>query len=120
MSRRQSNALKTLNLLTVMIPLLLALALGANVFGQDAANDASHDAIRLFNEGQDAHEKGDMRTAIELYKKALAILPEFPEAELQKGNAQLSLNQTEEAERSFRRAVEIRPEWTLALSSLGS
>jgi protein O-GlcNAc transferase len=120
MSRLRSNLLKTLKLAAVTIPLLLALTSTANVYGQDATGDESQNAIKLFNEGQDAHEKGDVRAAIELYKKALVVLPEFAEAELQKGNAQLSLNQTEEAERSFRRAVELRPEWTLALSSLGS
>src|SRR3982751_3364236 len=119
MSRLRSNLLKTLKLAAVTIPLLLALTSAANVYGQDATGGESQDAIKLFNEGQDAHEKGDVQTAIELYKKALVILPEFAEAELQKGNAQLSLNQTEEAERSFRRAVELRPAWRLALSSLG-
>src|SRR5215217_7443367 len=120
MTRLRSNVLKTFNLSVVIIPLLLALAFATNVVGQDATSNESQDAIRLFNEGQDAHEKGDLRTAIDLYKKALTILPDFPEAELQKGNAQLSLNQPENAERSFRKAVELRPDWTLALSSLGS
>lgn len=78
------------------------------------------DAVALFNQGQDAHEKGNLRAAIELYQKALKLFPEFPEAEYQSGNAYLALKQTQEAERSFRRAVELRPDWSLAMTSLGS
>ena len=86
---------------------------------QESEDTATH-AVKLFNQGQDAHEKGDLSTAIDLYQMAVKLLPEFPEAELQKGNAQLVIGDTENAERSFRRAVELRPEWSLALSSLGS
>src|SRR5688572_19667155 len=65
------------------------------------------DAIAVFNQGQDAHAKGDLKTAIALYQKALKIIPEFPEAEYQLGTAYLALNQTENAETAFRRAVEL-------------
>lgn len=82
--------------------------------------DPTADAIGLFEEGQDLHEKGDLRGAIELYSKALLLIPEFPEAELQKGNAHLSLKQIPEAEAAFRRAVELREDWSLALATLGS
>src|SRR5690242_14114802 len=83
-------------------------------------NDASSRAIALFNNGQDAHEKGDFKTAIENYEKALKIFPEFPEAELQRGNALQSLGDLDAAERAFRRAVELRDDWSLALANLGS
>jgi len=78
------------------------------------------DAVAVFNQGQDAHEKGDLKSAIELYQKALKIIPEFPEAEFQMGNAYLALNQTENAETAFRRAVELREDWTLPMASLGT
>lgn len=80
----------------------------------------SDDAVAMFNQGQDAHEKGDLKTAIELYQKALKIIPEFPEAEYQLGAAYLSLGQTENAEKAFRRAVELREDWSLPLASLGA
>jgi superkiller protein 3 len=102
---------------------LLGLILVAStlfVNAQDSPEETSQAAVQLFNEGQDAHEKGDLKTAIELYSKALNILPEFPEALLQIGNARLSLGEVDDAERSFRKALELRPEWTLALSRLGS
>lgn len=55
-----------------------------------------------------------------LYDRAIAEVEKFPEAELQKAHALLSLGRTAEAEKGFRRAVEMRPEWSLALANLGS
>ncbi len=78
------------------------------------------DAIEIFNQGQDAHEKGDLKTAIESYQKALKIIPEFPEAEYQLGIAYLALNKPDEAEKSLRRAIELREDWSLPMASLGS
>ena len=80
----------------------------------------SEDAVEIFNQGQDAHEKGDLKTAIELYQKTLKIIPEFPEAEYQLGIAYLALNQTDNAENAFRRAIELREDWSLPMASLGS
>lgn len=84
------------------------------------SSDKTQQAITFFNEGQDAHEKGEFETALKSYEKALELLPEFPEAELQRGNALLSLKRPAEAETSYRRALELREEWTLAMASLGS
>lgn len=95
-------------------------------FIMSAANNAQtepddrEDAVAVFNQAQDAHEKGDLTAAIELYKKALKIVPEFAEAEYQSGVAYLALHNSEQAERAFRRAVEIRPDWTLPMTGLGS
>lgn len=82
--------------------------------------DETDDAVAIFNQGQEAHEKGKLEEAIKLYEKALNILPEFPEAELQRGNAYVSLGKIGEAEKAFRRALEFREDWSLALASLGA
>jgi len=83
------------------------------------AQDETKDPIEIFNQGQAAHEKGDLQTALKLYEEALKFLPEFPEAEFQRGNVLLSLNKTDEAEKAFRRALELREDWTLPMTSLG-
>lgn len=83
-------------------------------------DDAPGDAVALFNLAQDVHEKGDLEGAIKLYKKALSVVPNFPEAEYQCGTAYLSLRRTDDAEKAFRRALELRPDWTLPMTSLGS
>lgn len=106
-------------LLLVFLPAVLLFSLVSVSIAQDDANDPE-DAVALFNQGQEAHEKGDLAGAIKLYEKALEIIPEFPEAELQRGSAFLSLGKIDDAERSFRRAAELREDWTLALASLGA
>lgn len=87
---------------------------------QNGEDDRSGEAVALFNKGQDAHEKGDLKVAIENYEKALKVIPEFPEAELQRGSAYQSMGKLDEAEAAFRRAVELRGDWSLALANLGS
>lgn len=79
-----------------------------------------NDALILFNQGQDAHEKEDFQTALKFYDEAIKIVPEFPEAEYQRGNALNSLGKTIEAEKAFRRAIELREDWTLPMTALGS
>lgn len=93
--------------------LLLALTLPAS------SQDSAKDPVNLFNKGQDAHEKGDFKTALAFYEEAIKIAPEFPEAEYQKGSALKSLGKYAEAEKSFRRALELRENWSLPLVGLG-
>ncbi|HKP70619.1 MAG TPA: tetratricopeptide repeat protein [Pyrinomonadaceae bacterium] len=106
--------------------ILLCIALATAVAGSNARVLAQNDdnpsdqAIELFNKGQDAHEKGDLKLAIENYEKALKLIPNFPEAELQRGSAYQSLGKFMEAETAFRHAVELRDDWSLAMASLGS
>jgi tetratricopeptide (TPR) repeat protein len=108
-----ANRLFALLSLFVLLPCLCSPA-----FAQDDGKEG--EAIALFNKGQDAHEKGELKTAIEFYEKAIKIIPEFPEAELQRGSALLSLGNITDAENAYRRAVQLREDWSLALAQLGS
>lgn len=83
------------------------------------ADDDEDDPVKIFNRAQDAHAKGDLARAIELYLEAIKVRPEFPEAEFQKGIAHVALKQTAEAEKSLRRAIELRGNWSLPQTSLG-
>ena len=91
-----------------------------SAYSQDAPTNPTDQAINLFEQGQDEHSKGNFGKAIELYEQATKLLPEFAEAEFQKGNAYLSLAKPQDAEKAFRRAIEIRGDWTLALAALGT
>lgn len=91
-----------------------------SISAQEDEDDQSGEAIALFNQGQDAHEKGDLTSAIKFYDEALKIIPEFPEAEYQRGAAFLSLKKFEDAEKAFRHALELREDWTLPMAQLGS
>ena len=94
------------------------LAFSSHALAQEESSSAG-DPVKIFNQAQDAHEKGDFAAAIKLYEEALKIIPEFPEAEYQRAAALLSLNRTDEAEKGFRRAVQLRADWTLPLATLG-
>lgn len=87
-------------------------------FAQEDAE--TRDPVQIFNQGQEAHEKGDYKTALKFYDEALKIIPEFPEAEFQRGSVFLLLNKTDEAEKAFRRAIALRADWTLPMTSLGA
>ncbi|MBC7901182.1 MAG: tetratricopeptide repeat protein [Saprospiraceae bacterium] len=106
-------------ILVLFFTAMLLLTTASEWFGQEGSDEADQ-AVTLFNDGQNAHEKGDLPAAIKLYQKALETIPKFPEAELQLGNAFLTLGQIDKAEKSFRRAVEHKEDWSLALASLGS
>ena len=88
-------------------------------FAQEVDGKSEKDPVKIFNQAQDAHEKGDFQTALKLYEEAVKIFPEFPEAEYQRGNILISLNKPDEAERAFRRAIELREDWSLPMTSLG-
>lgn len=101
--------------------LVAALALALSTFSVvAAAQDAPDDPVTIFNQAQDLHEKGRLTEAIALYDKAINIAPEFPEALYQRGLAELAIGNKTAAENSLRRAVDLRADWSLALSSLGS
>jgi tetratricopeptide (TPR) repeat protein len=105
-------------LLRILLFVSAILFFAAPVISQD--EDNQKDPVKLYQQGQDAHEKGDLKTALEFYNEALKIVPEFPEAEFQKGTALVSLGRLEEAEGSFRRALELRADWTPPMNSLGA
>jgi tetratricopeptide (TPR) repeat protein len=97
---------------------LLLLCIFGNVFAQD--EDDQQKAIELFNKGQDAHEKGEFAKALDFYNQALKLFPDVPEIESQKGSALVSLNRFDEAEISFRKAIELKEDWSLPLVNLAS
>lgn len=106
------------SLLSALFAVVLTASLSVFALAQDETGEP--DPVKIFNQGQDAHEKGDLQGAIKFYDEALKVFPEFPEAEYQRATALLSLNRTDEAEKGFRRAIELREEWTLPMATLGS
>jgi len=87
---------------------------------EDGFGDAAADPIKLFEQGQAAHARGEIEKALNFYEQALRIRPEFPEAEFQRGNALVALNQHAMARLAFQRATELRKDWSLPYSALGS
>lgn len=87
---------------------------------EDAFGDTAADPVKLFERGQNAHGRGDLLKALELYDEAIKVRPEFAEAEFQRGNVLLALGRKAEAESGFRRAIELRKDWPLPYSALGA
>ena len=70
---------------------LLLLAFIAFSATSAQTSDDELDPIKLFELGQDAHARGELERAVELYSEAIALRPEFAEAEYQRGVALVSL-----------------------------
>ncbi|MDT7781508.1 MAG: hypothetical protein QOC99_4020 [Acidobacteriota bacterium] len=107
--------------LVFVLVFVLALVCAQRVAAQetDEFGDTAADPVKLFNRGQEAHAKKDYERALELYEEALQLRPEFPEAEFQKAAALVALKRLPEAEKSYRRSIELRPNWSLPPAALG-
>lgn len=99
--------------------LVLACAYGAAAQERDEFDENSADPVKLFNRGQEAHAKKEFERALELYEEALQIKPDFAEAEFQKAAALVALKRIPEAEKSYRRAMELRRTWAMPPAALG-
>jgi len=95
--------------------LLIVMCASIRTFAQveNGFDDEAADPVKLFERGQDAHQKNNHQLALKCYTEALKLRPEFPEAEFQKGAALVSLNRLAEAEAAFQRAAELRNDWAL-------
>ncbi|MBC7795881.1 MAG: tetratricopeptide repeat protein, partial [Pyrinomonadaceae bacterium] len=82
--------------------------------------DEAGDAVAIFERGQNAHESGDLQNALKLYDEALKANSDFPEAEYQKATILIAIKKNAEAEKSLRRAMELRPDWSLPAAQLGT
>jgi tetratricopeptide (TPR) repeat protein len=99
--------------------LLLVCAQAARAQDRDEFDETTADPVKLFNRGQEAHAKKEYERALELYEEALQIKPDFAEAELQKAAALVALKRLPEAEKSYRRSMELRKTWALPPAALG-
>src|SRR5215475_9361606 len=106
--------------LLVAATLMLACSAVAVAQGEDALGEGSADPIKLFEQGQNAHARGDLTRALTYYQEALKVKPEFPEAEFQSGNVLVALGQLKEAESAFQRSIKLRKNWSLPYTALGA
>src|SRR5260370_38613787 len=106
--------LQSLRCLPFALALLVALGGSSLVPAQvDDITGAEADPIKLFERGQDAHSKGNVERALAFYEAAIKLRPEFPKAEFQLGFALVACQRPAEAEKSFRRGIELRKDWPL-------
>jgi tetratricopeptide (TPR) repeat protein len=103
----------------VFFALLVACAHLASGQTEDALGDGAADPVKLFEQAQIAHARGDLARALAYYEEAIKVKPEFPEAEFQMGNVLATLGRFGDAESAFRRAIKQRKDWSLPYSALG-
>jgi tetratricopeptide (TPR) repeat protein len=115
LSRFYSHAFISLSI----IALVFCCALPVAAQNGDELSDDEADPVKLFNRGQDAHAKKDYELALEFYEQAIKLRPDFPEAEFQKAGALVALKRLPEAEKAYRRAMELRADWPLPPAALG-
>lgn len=101
--------------------LLLISGFSGIAFAQadDAFGEAA-DPVRLFERGQNAHARKDLDKALEFYEEAIKVRPEFPEAEFQRANVLVALERWVDAESGFRRAIDLKKDWSLPYAALGT
>lgn len=107
-------------LIFLALSLMLLCVRPTSAQADDGFSDADVDPVKLFEKGQDAHQKGDLQLALEFYEEAIKLRPEFSEAEYQRAVALVALDRLPEAEKGFRRAGKLRADWVLPQAGLGS
>lgn len=105
--------------LALALVLALAVVCAPAASAQDEFDETAADPVKLFGRAQEAHAKKEYERALELYEEALQLRPDFPEAEFQKAGALVALGRAAEAEKSYRRAMSLRPAWGLPPAALG-
>jgi tetratricopeptide (TPR) repeat protein len=105
--------------LTLATMLLLVCTNLAGAQTEDLAGDSDADPVKLFEQAQNAHARGDLERALAYYLEAIKVKPEFPEAEFQMGTVLTSLGRLVDAESALRRAIKQRKDWSLPYSALG-
>lgn len=88
----------------------IVLLLGALVAAGQSAPPKPGDADEHMRKGVDAQQHGDVQTAIDEYRKALAIRPKFPEARANLGAALAAAGDFDGAIREDRLAMENAPD----------
>ncbi|HSE97971.1 MAG TPA: tetratricopeptide repeat protein [Blastocatellia bacterium] len=84
-----------------------------------AAQSNQQSAVSAFEDGQNAQERGDLQSAIRFYTAAINGEPSLFQAYYQRGVALASLGRAAEAEKDFRKVIELQPGFARAYRGLG-
>jgi tetratricopeptide (TPR) repeat protein len=106
--------------LTARIALMILLvSFSASAQSRAASDDKRHQAALAFEEGQNAHERGDLLTAVRHYTAAIASEPSLFQPYYQRAMALMALGRASEAAKDFRKVIELNPSFPAAHRGLG-
>ena len=100
----------------------LIISLHSSTLAQSEASpgvDSKQQAATLFEQGQNAQEKGNLNTAIRLYTRAVSADPSLYQAYYQRAVALMGLEQTDDAQADLKKTIQIEPGFARAHRVLG-
>src|SRR5271156_892556 len=93
----------------IFIAILTTVLCGARSIAAQGKAAGAGDAISLNNQGLESYKKGKVDEAIDLFRQALALNPNFPEALSNLGLALDGKGKDDEAITDFDEALAIKP-----------
>ena len=99
--------------------LLFALSSASSVSGQSSDPQQSMTAEQIHRDGVSRYDSGEYGQAIETFKRALQLRPDFEESYYHLGMAYSSLGMYKEAVIAYNRAVKIKPDYAAVYHNLG-
>jgi tetratricopeptide (TPR) repeat protein len=102
--------------------LFIAISVPGSVHAQSDTTpvaDAKQQAVNLFEQGQNAQEKGNLNTAIRLYTRAVSADPSLYQAYYQRAVSLIGLEQVDDAQADLRKTIQIEPGFARAHRVLG-
>jgi tetratricopeptide (TPR) repeat protein len=92
----------------------------AHIEFRDATPEKHKDAIGKLHKGIEEARKGQFLKAVNLFREALAIVPENLDARRNMAKAYMQLNDIEKAKKSFQEVLQMDPTDNIAAISLGN
>lgn len=81
--------------------------------------DTKQAAVKAFEDGQTAQERGDLHSAVTLYSNAISFDPSLYQAYYQRATALAGLGKDKEAEADLKKVIEVEPNFARAHRALG-
>jgi tetratricopeptide (TPR) repeat protein len=113
---------RSLNAMRVLITVLFLLTLthiSVSAQVETPKTSEAAQAATLFDQGQTAHEKGNLNSAVRLYTSAIQKDPALFQAYYQRAVALIALDQNSEAEADLKKTIELEPHFGRAHRALG-
>jgi tetratricopeptide (TPR) repeat protein len=111
--------MKLRNRVLPVVFILVALSFSPSTPGQGTKKPAGGTAEEIYGAGVALYDSGEYEKAIEAYKRAIHLNPDFEESYYRLGMAYSSLGRYKEAVEAYNRAVRLKPDYAAVYENLG-